>query len=165
MARISFAGIAGLSAGAAMALALATQVVAGTVNMSIESDKSGLVKISAKPGTVVIGNPSIADVSINGNDVFLHGHAFGNTNIMIFDVKGAELLNLNVTVTQSESDAVTLYRGPEKYSMACNANCDYVLQPGDNPDWFVALAKEIATKNTLATGSESNEAKAPTAAQ
>jgi hypothetical protein len=118
-----------------------------------------------KPGTVVVGNPSIADISINGNQVFVHGKGYGNTNIIILDTKGNQLANFDVTVKQSTANAVTVYKGGSRYSLACDPICESNLQTGDDPDWFKDLASQQGAKSSLATGSETSEAAAPTAPQ
>jgi hypothetical protein len=133
--------------------------------ITIESDKTQMITVAVKPGTVVVGNPSIADISINGNQVFVHGHGYGNTNIIIMDTQGNQLANFDVTVKQSVSNAVTLFRASNRYSMACDPVCEYNLQPGDQVDWFKGIAEQQAVKNDLASGSETTEAKAPTAPQ
>jgi Pilus formation protein N terminal region len=138
---------------------------AAAEGITIESDKTQLITVAVKPGTVVVGNPSIADISINGNQVFVHGHGYGNTNIIIMDTQGNQLANFDVTVKQSSSNAVTLFRAANRYSMACEPICEYNLQPGDQVDWFKGIAEQQGAKNDLASGSETTEAKAPSAAQ
>jgi hypothetical protein len=163
MSRIG-AGFIKLGIVTALAASLAASV-ASAESIAIESDKTILMRISAKPGTVVVGNPSIADVSINGEQIFLHGHGYGNTNIIILDNKGGQIANFDVTVKQAATDSVTLFRGSDRYSMACAPECEFVLQPGDNPEWFKAIVEQQASKNSLATGSETTEAQAPAAPQ
>jgi Pilus formation protein N terminal region len=144
---------------------LALTAAAAAEGITIESDKTQMISVAVKPGTVVVGNPSIADISINGNQVFVHGHGYGNTNIIILDTQGNQLANFDVTVKQSVSNAVTLFRSSNRFSMACDPICEYNLQPGDQVDWFKGVAEQQAAKNDLATGSETTEAKAPSAAQ
>jgi hypothetical protein len=148
----------------ALFLGLATAAIAAEP-ITIESDKTQMISVAVKPGTVVVGNPSIADISINGNQVFVHGHGYGNTNIIILDTQGNQLANYDVTVKQSTGNSVTLFRSSSRFSMACDPICEYNLQPGDNTDWFKSVAEQQATKNDLATGSETTEAKAPAAPQ
>ncbi len=143
----------------------ALTAMAAAEGITIESDKTQMISVAVKPGTVVVGNPSIADISINGNQVFVHGHGYGNTNIIILDMQGNQLANFDVTVKQSVSNAVTLFRASNRFSMACDPVCEYNLQPGDQVDWFKGIAEQQAAKNDLATGSETTEAKAPTAPQ
>ncbi len=145
-------------------LAFAGQANAGE-GITIESDKTQMISVATRPGTVVVGNPSIADISINGNQVFVHGHGYGNTNIIILDTQGNQIANFDVTVKQSVTNAMTVFRGPDRYSMACDPICESNLQPGDQKDSFKTIAEQQAAKNDLATGSETTEAKAPTAPQ
>jgi Flp pilus assembly secretin CpaC len=170
-----FAG-PGVVLGVALAVAsqsLVSSALAETSNaatalaqsITIQSDKTQLISIMDKPGTVVVGNPSIADISVNGTQIFLHGHGFGNTNIFILDNKGELIANYDVTVEQAQSNAVSLFRGVSKFSYACSPTCESTLQVGDSAEWFKVLVEQQAAKNALASGSETTEAKAPTAPQ
>ncbi len=145
-------------------LGLASEVYAAE-SITIESDKTQLISVSVRPGTVVVGNPSIADVSINGNQIFVHGHGYGNTNIVILDLKGTQIANFDITVKQSTSNAMSVFRGPDRFSYACDPICESNLQPGDRLDYFKSIVESQAAKNELATGSETTEASAPTAPQ
>lgn len=135
--------------------------------LTIEADKTQMVSLPVRPGTVVVGNPSIADVSINGSQVFVHGRGYGNTNIIILDVQGAQIAAFDITVKQSTSNAVTLYRAGvnNRLSYACDPICEVTLQVGDNAEWFKYVAEAQAAKSELATGSETSEANAPPAPQ
>jgi hypothetical protein len=138
----------------------------------LEADKTKLIKMTARPGTVVVGNPSIADVSIDGDKVFLHGRGFGNTNIIVLDLQGNELVNLDVSIKQAQTDAVTVYRGMPgnkeliyRVSLQCAPTCEHNLQIGDNTTLYQGLFEANKAKNELATGSKTAEAEAPSAAQ
>ncbi len=158
-----------------MALALAASVGTGCAlaeSIVLESDKTILVKMADRPGTVVVGNPSIADVSINGQQVFLHGRGYGNTNVIILDMQGNQLANLDVAVKQAQSDAISVFRGLPKnhefvyrISLQCAPTCEHNLQIGDSPDYYQKIFEANKAKNELATGSKTAEAAAPSAAQ
>jgi ketopantoate hydroxymethyltransferase len=158
--------IARLAAILTVSLAAATSsAVAAGETITLESDKTTMISVAVSPGTVVVGNPSIADISINGKQIFVHGRGYGNTNIIILDSQGAMLANFDVTVRQSLNNAVSLYRGSTRYSLACSDICEDTLQPGDSIDHFKNIAEQQSTKNDLATGSETTEAAAPQAPQ
>jgi hypothetical protein len=162
-----------LLAGALMSCCAVT--LAGHANAEtivLEADKTVLVNMADRPGTVVVGNPSIADVSLNGKQVFLHGRGYGNTNIIVLDLQGNQLASLDVAVKQAQSDAVTVYRGLPKnnevvyrVSLQCAPTCEHNLQIGDNPDFYQKIFEANKAKNELATGSKTAEAEAPSAAQ
>jgi len=72
----------------------------------VKTDQTQLISISGTPGTVVIGNPSIADVTVHGNKLFVHGRAFGSTSLIILDENGNQLSALDITVMLGgENDA------------------------------------------------------------
>jgi Flp pilus assembly secretin CpaC len=141
--------------------------------ITLESDKTVLVSMADRPGTVVVGNPSVADISINGKTIFLHGRAYGNTNMIVLDVNGNQLANFDVTIRQAQADAVSVFtirpsvmpEGTIRTSFTCTPTCESTLQVGDWANNFDAVAKTIKSKNEIATGSETAEAQAPSAAQ
>jgi hypothetical protein len=152
-----------------------TVSVAGHVNAEtivLEADKTVLVNMADRPGTVVVGNPSIADVSLNGKQVFLHGRGYGNTNIIVLDLQGNQLAALDVAVKQAQTDAVTVYRGLPKsgdvvyrVSLLCAPACEHNLQIGDNASLYQNMFEANKAKIELATGNKTAEAEAPSAAQ
>ena len=83
----------------ALALAfLHTSASFATQELVIKTDQTQLISVSGTPGTVVIGNPSIADVTVHGNKLFVHGRAYGSTNLIILDENGNQLSALDITV-------------------------------------------------------------------
>ena len=81
---------------AVAALALpATQAGAAQV-LTIETDQSQMVILPALPGSVVIGNPTIADATVEGTKLFIHGRGFGTTNLLILDLSGNEMASFDV---------------------------------------------------------------------
>lgn len=130
--------------------------------ITIQTDQTQLIAISADPGTVVVGNPSIADVSVSGRRVFLHGRGFGSTNIMILDTAGNQLANFDVTVTHdhpNELVIVTSSLAQPKISIdtySCAPTCYHAMIPGDAG--FGAMLGANSTKAGLASGSKSTDA-------
>ncbi len=149
----------------------ATLTVAQAESVILESDKTVMVNMADRPGTVVVGNPAIADVSINGKTIFLHGRGYGNTNVIVLDLKGMQLANFDVTTRQAQSDAVTVFaagvptEAVKRKSYVCSPTCEANLQIGDTIDQFKLISDSNKAKNELATGSKTAEAEAPSAAQ
>jgi hypothetical protein len=133
--------------------------------LTVQVDKSQLITVSSEPGTVVIGNPSIADVSINGKQVFVHGHSFGDTNLLILDTAGNQIANFDLTVAQNNENAVALFAGPNRFSYTCAPLCETTMQVGDAFSFTESIIKLNQGKSELATGKKSAEAAAPAAAQ
>ncbi len=83
----------------ALALAfLHTSASQAAQELIVKTDQTQLISISGTPGAVVIGNPSIADATVHGNKIFVHGRAFGSTNLIILDESGNQLTALDITV-------------------------------------------------------------------
>ncbi|MCP1336866.1 pilus assembly protein N-terminal domain-containing protein [Futiania mangrovi] len=98
-------------------------------------------------GSIVIGNPTIADVSVRDDSyLFLHGRSPGRTNLLVYDQQGGLIGDYLVLVTSSQ-EYVRLQRGPAaRTHYACEPRCEQVLA-GDTSD--EALANRAGALGTL----------------
>lgn len=123
------------------------------------TDQTQLLTLPRPAGTIVVGNPTYADVTVQGNLVFLHGRGFGTTNIIIMDEAGVKMADFEVTVAVGGSKNLALYKSGARFSYVCAPNCEVTLQPGDPQKW---LSQEVAAsfmlKSNLATGKTAVEA-------
>lgn len=146
-------------------IALAAPLAQAGQALNVETDQSQLVILPSTPGSVVIGNPTIADATVEGNKLFIHGRAFGTTNIMIMDMDGNQIAAFDVSTTHVTNNAVALYRGPDRRSLNCAPFCEYELQIGDGFAHSVEVAAQTKTKIELATGTDTAKSEAPPAPQ
>ena len=141
-----------------------TSAAIAAQELIIKTDQTQLINVSGSPGAVIIGNPSIADATVHGEKIFVHGRAFGSTNLIILDQNGNQLTSLDITVQLGGLNNVALYKAGVRYSYVCAPNCESTLQPGDQVDWFGDLAKMNGSKLDAATGKTSvDSATAPVA--
>jgi Pilus formation protein N terminal region len=136
----------------------------------VQVDKSRMLTISGAPGAIVIGNPSIADVTTNGDKVFVHGRNFGETNLLILDLQGNTIAEFDLITRHSNDPAVAVYKASDKRaasreSFSCYPLCEADMQVGDDIGYFKRLIEEASDKTQFATGSETSEAQAPAAPQ
>jgi hypothetical protein len=131
----------------------------------VKTDQTQLISISGTPGTVVVGNPSIADVTVHGNKLFVHGRAFGSTNLIILDENGNQLSALDVTVMLGGENNLAVYKAGARFSYVCAPGCEATLQSGDAANYFGDISKMDAKKSGTAQGKASTEQEAPPAAQ
>ncbi len=131
----------------------------------IKTDQTQLVKISGTPGAVVVGNPSIADATVHGNKIFIHGRAFGSTNLIILDQNGDQLASLDITVQLGGENNLALYKAGARFTYVCAPLCEGTLQSGDQVDWFGNIAKMDTKKSGAATGNATVDAAPVPAAQ
>jgi Flp pilus assembly secretin CpaC len=136
---------------AACAIFLAAPALAGT-EVVLVSDQAKMISIPGEPGTVVVGNPSIADVTIQGENVFLHGRNYGSTNVIFLDRDGRQLAALDVIVTNAGTRDLNIFRAGSRFSYNCVTTCEATTQVGDNAEYFKGAAEQGQLKGGLATG-------------
>lgn len=149
--------------GASALLAVTAQAEIQSIFVTV--DESQIMELTGQPGAVVIGNPSIADVSIQGQQLFVHGRSFGQTNLIILDLQGHQIANFKLVGTLAQDTLMTVYRGPQRYSYTCAGTCETNYQVGDTITSTRTLKEQTNDKFDLATGSKTAEAKAPEAPQ
>ncbi len=151
-----------LSAAALSALS-ASAAFAGQ-ELIIKSDETQLISLSGNPSAIVVGNPSIADATVHGNKIYVHGRAFGSTNMIVLDQDGSQLAALDITVQMNGANNVAIYKAGNRYSYTCAPLCEVAMQPGDQIDWLSDNIKANGQKSGLATGkSSADSAQAPAA--
>lgn len=137
---------------AAALLSLAGPAFAAN-DVTIYADQAKIIHVTGQPGTVVVGNPYIADVTVQGERVVLMGRNYGVTNVIILDREGKQLAALDVTVQITDNNAVHVFKAGGRMSLACAPVCEQTLQVGDDLiRAFDPLAKEIQTKSDLSAG-------------
>lgn len=104
-------------------------------------------KLEKPAQSVVIGNPSIADVKVQDNSsLLLFGKGPGMTNIYFFDENGETLQNLIVRVRTPSSDMLTVHRGSARTTYNCTTNCEATVTVGDDPAVFGGVAGQMQAK-------------------
>ena len=125
---------------------------AGVLTLGV--DQATVLRLAKPAGTIILGNPLIADASVqDARTLVLTGRSFGITNIIVLDAQGAEVLNtqLSVSVGASGSHQVTLHRATSRMSLSCTPECEQAPMVGDDADLFDRLTAQITTRNALST--------------
>ncbi|HEY4994707.1 MAG TPA: pilus assembly protein N-terminal domain-containing protein [Aestuariivirga sp.] len=140
--------------------------------LTVLVDRSQLMMLSADPGTVVVGNPSMADVSLNGRQLFINGHSAGETNLLVFDQSGEKIADYDITIMQVGENSLTVFKGTvagtQKYSFACAPICERAIMPGDESAPLELLLGDNQGKYGFSQGikpGDKSAAGAPSAAQ
>jgi hypothetical protein len=122
-----------LAAFALAGLALAEAPAAGAV--VVQMDQNTVVDLSAPAGNVLVGNVSIADVSlINPRRIAILGRSYGLTNVVVTDRMGRTIFRQEVNVQPPAAGRVTLYRGPLAANFACSPRCVRTPMPGEDKE-------------------------------
>jgi hypothetical protein len=126
--------------------------VAQAADIAVILDQARLVKLPDRVATIVVGNPSIADASVqSGGWMIVTGKGYGLTNVVALDRSGAILMEKTVEV-QGPQDVVVVYRGGARTTYSCTPECSPRLTLGDAPGFFEVNAAQITARNGLAAG-------------
>jgi Flp pilus assembly secretin CpaC len=133
----------------ALALAVAAAATAAHTGdaadtLTVVLDQAQIVKLPDRVGTIVVGNPLIADVSLQpGGTLVVSGKGYGVTNIIALDRAGAAVMSTTVQVV-GPRDIVVVYRGVDRESYSCAPRCERRLTLGDVPRAVRHSADEAA---------------------
>lgn len=120
-------------------------------------DHAKVVRLPEKAQTVIVGNPAIADVSVQRNGVMIvTGKSFGVTNLIALDANGTLLAESMVRVGAASDEVLTVQRGMDRESYSCNPNCEPSIQMGDAQPFFGRAAGQTTARNALAAGGARN---------
>lgn len=118
----------------------------------IPLDQAQLLKMPEGVSTLVVGNPLIADVSVqSGGMVILTGKGYGVTNLVALDRAGNMLEQKTIQV-QSARDSVVVYRGVERESYSCAPKCERRITLGDSNEFFGATIGQTGLRTGQAQG-------------
>ncbi len=126
---------------------------AWAADLNIEVNHSRLHALGQAASTIIVGNPAIADVSVsNSNTLVVFGRSYGTTNLIALDAGGRQIANLDVSVTEPRSTAMTFNRGAAQTSYSCAPRCVRVINPADGTEATDGLL--ATTKGVTSLGDE-----------
>ena len=159
VARSAFRSLlAGLLLWPALSLAAPTMIDKISVNV----DQAKLVKLPGKIATIVVGNPLIADVTLQaGGIVVVTGKGYGATNFIALDRAGEVVVDRLIQVEGPSDQLVTVYRGVERESYSCMPICQRRVTLGDGGDYFKSAMDQAGSLSNSASGQAANAGKAP----
>ncbi len=104
---------------------------AAAEDLSVAKDQSKVVKLTGAASTVVVGNPAIADVTMqDANTAFVTGKGYGTTNVIAMDGDGRQIASFRIVVTANSDRSVTLFRGGQQTTLSCAPRCEAVASSG-----------------------------------
>lgn len=141
----------GLAAAGLLALAMASVAHAGEVQVALDQSRSITLPDSATG--VVIGNPSVAGVSVqNDRLLFVTGRSYGSTNLIVVGPTGRPIFETRVTVIPDETNVVMVTRGAATARLDCNPLCRRRPDISDDQAAFAQTNEQISTRNSQAAG-------------
>jgi hypothetical protein len=150
-----------LLTGVLLAVSFAPLAQADTVTVRV--DQAQLLKLPDRVSTIVIGNPLIADATLqSGNLLVVTGKGYGATNLMALDRDGRVIMQESVRVLPATgNDLVVVYKGVERESYSCAPQCMPRITLGDGQTYFNATIAQSAARNGQALGAGAGGGGAP----
>lgn len=131
-------------------LSISTDAVADA-GFIVGIDQAAMLSTVATPRTVIVGNPSIADVSVQRDRLVITGKAYGTTNLILLDESGATISEMPLTVVSQAPERVSVFKAGKRLSFTCVGVCNPELNIGDDNAFFDDVARQMGTKSGLAT--------------
>ena len=121
-----------LSAGLLLG-SLAPAMAEDSAPVSVKVNMARILRIDAPAATVIIGNPGVADVTIQDpQTLVLTGKSYGQTNLIVLDAQGNPIADTMLEVVQEQAGLVTVYQGSRRTSLACEPVCQPIIMLGDD---------------------------------
>ncbi|MCW5702886.1 MAG: pilus assembly protein N-terminal domain-containing protein [Bradyrhizobium sp.] len=141
-------------------LAPAAPVPPMSDSIAVNVDQARLVKLPGKVSTIVVGNPLIADVTLQpGGIIVVTGKGYGATNFIALDRAGEVLVDRIIQVEGPSDQLVTVYRGVERESYSCMPICQRRVTLGDGGAYFKTAIDQAGSLNSTASSQAAAAAK------
>ena len=146
---------------AAAVLASPAAVIAESADtIAVNVDQAKLVRLPGKVATIVVGNPLIADVTLQpGGMIVVTGKGYGATNFIALDRAGEILVDRQIQVEGPSDRLVTVYRGVERESYSCVPICQRRVTLGDSDAYFNTTMSQAGSLSSNASGNAGAGAK------
>ena len=119
----------------------------GRDDLIVKYDQSQLLRLPRPAAEIIIGNPAIADISVqSGNLLVITGKTFGITNIIALDADRNVIQDQRVLVKRDEVKVVNLHRGAQRQSYNCTPQCNPSITVGDEQAYFDTIQKASQAK-------------------
>jgi len=126
--------------------------------IKVTVDQAELVELPAEATTIVVGNPTFADVTLlkNSRSVVITGKGFGQTNLIAINAAGSIIDKKQIRVLPAKT-VLVLQNGASRTSYSCDpgSDCMPTFQLGDDNDYFTKTGTQITLHNGQAAETNS----------
>lgn len=119
----------------AAAVAAPAAVAAQSAPLNVEIDQATRVPLRAPAGSVIVGNPQIADVTVvDSNTLYITGKGYGVTEVVAVDAIGRTVFQRQIIVSDGAgAGRVRMWRGAQSTEMACGSSCSASVRGSSGP--------------------------------
>lgn len=134
-----------------LSLGLAAPATAAGEGISVKVNMARVLRISAPAATVIIGNPGVADVTIQDPQTLVPtGKSYGQTNLIVLDQGGKPIADTVVEVVAGRADTVTVFQGLARTTIACAPDCAPTIMLGDDPTYSSSVLSSSSLVKSMA---------------
>lgn len=125
----------------------------GAETIRVTLDQAKLVKLPAGAETVVIGNPAIADVTVQKNGVMvITGKSAGRTNFIALDASGSIISESTLAVGAATAGRMVVQRGIARNTYDCSPECLPTVSLGDDNAYFGGVVGQVGQRDGMGKG-------------
>ena len=130
-----------------------TAMTAQAAELIVKYDQSQLLRVERPVSEIIIGNPTIADISVQSKKLLVvTGKSFGKTNMILLDGERNVIQENTVVVLQDQVNVVNLRRGVARESYNCAPRCNPTITVSDEQTYFKRAAENAQMKIRLSEG-------------
>ncbi len=136
-----------IAASMACSIVMAFSVDADATDLVVRYDQSQLIRLPRPASDVIIGNPSIADVTVQGGNLLVvTGKTFGITNIIALDAQRNVIQDQRVVVEAEDRRTLVVHKGSLRETYTCSPTCMPTIVVGDDQVFFDRVSKSAKTR-------------------
>jgi hypothetical protein len=137
----------------AIGFGLALTPAAAADPFKVSVDQTVAVKLASPANSVVIGNATVADVTVHdASTILITGKAFGTTNLVVLDRAGKEIWANTLAVSLNDDSELTIVRAGGTNTYSCIDKCRPTPMVGDQPEYFSQVMTTVTGKASTAKG-------------
>lgn len=122
--------------------------------VKVELDQARIYHLAAPASTIIIGNPAIADATLQDSQtLIITGRSYGQTNLIVLDDQGETVTDAQLAVLAASENLVTVYKGSQRLSLSCLPDCQPALVPGDASSHFNGISTQSSKYGGSGSGS------------
>lgn len=128
---------------------MAAQGAVANDTVAVVLNQARILRLPEKTKTIVVGNPMIADVTMqkHGNLV-LTGKSYGATNLIALDEKGNIVAESRIRVDGAQDTILIVQRGMDRETYSCAPLCQPTISLGDGKEFFEVSGVQADKRNT-----------------
>ena len=123
-------------------------------DLVVKYDQSQILRLPRPVSEIIIGNPTIADITVQAPDLLVvTGKTFGITNVISLDADRNVIMDQQVIVVREEARVVNLQKGSKRESYNCTPACNPSAVVGDDQAYFDSVVRNGERKIKFSEGS------------